>query len=123
MTSDPPDRGNARVAGARAGQVLAAGPGGPKFLVLAAPEGSCVLTYRGQMLRPERPEPCSSPAPGGRRETPLRPGDLLEERESGLVLRCIRGGADDIGDGAVRMRCNGRQLAIRDRELVMTAPG
>jgi hypothetical protein len=87
----------------RAGEILAADPEGPKLLVLAASDSPCVVTYQGLILRPGRPDPCSQPMPKAAGDTSLRPGDLLEDRQSGLVVRCIRGGASEV-------HCNGRQL-------------
>jgi hypothetical protein len=89
----------------RAGEVLTADPGGPKLLVLVASDSPCVVTYQGLVLRPGQPDPCSQPAPRAG-DTPLRPGDLLEDRQTGLVFRCIRGGTSEV-------RCDGRQLVRR----------
>lgn len=86
-----------------AGEVLTADPGGPKLLVLVASASPCVVTYRGLVLRPGQPDPCSQPAPTAAGDIPLRPGDLLEDRQTGLVIRCIRGGTGEV-------RCDGRQL-------------
>jgi hypothetical protein len=90
----------------RAGEVLTADPDGPKLLVLAASDSSCVVTYQGLALRPGQPDPCSQPPPRAAGDIPLRPGDLLEDRQTGLVIRCIRGGTSEV-------RCNGRQLVHR----------
>ncbi len=92
----------------RAGEVLTADPDGPKLLVLVASDSPCVVTYQGLVLRPGRPDPCSQPMLGAARDTPLRPGDLLEDHQSGLVVRCIRGGKGEV-------HCNGRQLVHRSR--------
>jgi hypothetical protein len=93
----------------RAGEVLTADPDGPKLLVLVASGSPCVVTYRGLVLRPGQPDPCSQPAPGAAGaagDVPLRPGDLLEDRQTGLVIRCIRGGTSEV-------RCDGRRLVRR----------
>jgi hypothetical protein len=89
-----------------AGEVLTADPGGPKLLVLVASGGPCVVTYQGLVLRPGQPDPCSQPAPRVAGDIPLRPGDLLEDRQTGLVIRCIRGGTGEV-------RCDGRRLVHR----------
>jgi hypothetical protein len=87
----------------RAGEILTATPVGPKLLVLVASDSPCVVTYQGLVLQPGRPDPCSQRAVRTAPGTPLRPGDLLEDRESGLLVRCIRPGASAV-------HCNGRQL-------------
>ena len=89
-----------------AGEVLTAGPDGPKLLVLLASDSPCSVTYQGLVLRPGRPDPCSQPSPRAAGDTPLRPGDLLEDRQTGLLVRCIRGAASEV-------HCNGRQLVHR----------
>ena len=92
----------------RPGQVLTAGPGGPKLLVLAGGDGPCVITHQGRLLRPGRPEPCSQPPLRAATDTSLQRGDLLEDAQSGLVVRCLRGGPGEV-------RCNGRRLVHRPR--------
>jgi hypothetical protein len=92
----------------RAGEILTADPDGPKLLVLAASGSPCAVTYRGLMLRPGRPDPCSQPTPRAAGDAPLRPGDLLEDRQSGLIVRCIRGATSEV-------HCNGRQLVPQSR--------
>jgi hypothetical protein len=90
------------------GQVLAAGPDGPKLLVLAGGDGPCVITHQGRVLGPGRPEPCSQPPPRAATDTPLQRGDLLEDSQSGLVVRCLRGGYGEV-------HCNGRRLVRYSR--------
>ena len=80
----------------RPGQVLTAGPDGPKLLVLAGGDGPCVITHQGRVLRPGRPEPCSQPPLRAAADTPLQRGDLLEDSPSGLVVRCLRGGPGEL---------------------------
>jgi hypothetical protein len=96
-------RNRTRFPAIRAGEILTATPDGPKLLVLMAGDSPCVVTYQGLILQPGRPDPCSQQAAGTAPGTRLRPGDLLEDRESGLVVRCIRAGASEV-------HCNGRQL-------------
>jgi hypothetical protein len=89
-----------------AGEVLTADPDGPKLLVLVASDSPCVVTYQGLVLRPGHPDPCSQPMRRAAGDIPLRPGDLLEDRQTGLVVRCIRGATSEV-------HCNGRQLVRR----------
>jgi hypothetical protein len=90
----------------RAGEILAADPGGLKVLVLVPSDDPCVVTYNGVPLRPTMPDPCSKRVRRrAARGMVLQPGDVLIDNESGLVVRCIRG-----GDGEVC--CNGRRLLL-----------
>jgi hypothetical protein len=90
----------------RAGEVLTADPDGPKLLVIVASDSPCAVTYQGLVLRLGQPDPCSQPTLTVAGDIPLRPGDLLEDRQTGLVVRCIRGGTSEV-------RCDGRQLIHR----------
>jgi hypothetical protein len=90
----------------RAGEVLTMDPDGPKLLVLVASDSPCVVTYQGVALRLGRPDPCSQLSLTIAGDIPLRPGDLLEDRQTGLVVRCIRGGTSEV-------HCNGRRLVHR----------
>ncbi len=91
----------------RAGEILAAGQDGLKVLVILPGDYPCVLTYRGEPFVPAPPDPCSRRV---RRRAaqgmPLQPGDVLIDDQSGLVVRCIRGGTGEV-------RCNGRRLLLR----------
>jgi hypothetical protein len=91
----------------QAGEILAAGQDGLKVLVIMPSDDPCVLTYQGEPLLPAPPDPCSRRV---RRRAaqgmPLQPGDVLIDDQSGLVVRCIRGGTGEV-------RCNGRRLLVR----------
>jgi hypothetical protein len=90
----------------RAGEILAADPGGLKILVLVASDDPCVITYQGVPLRPAMPDPCSKRVRRrAARDLPLQPGDVLIDKQSGLVVRCIRGGTGEVC-------CNGRPLLL-----------
>ena len=91
----------------RAGEILAADQDGLKVLVILPSDYPCVLTYQGEPLLPAPPDPCSRRV---RRRAaqgmPLQPGDVLIDVQSGLVVRCIRGGTGEV-------QCNGRRLVLR----------
>lgn len=94
----------AECAGLRAGDIVAVGEDvdGLKLLVLNAGSGLSTLTLDGVAFCIARPDPCGGHATVSA-DLSIRPGDCLLDLDTGLMVRCLRGGAGEI-------RCDGRFL-------------
>ncbi len=80
----------------RTGQILGV-PGGVCAVVLNGGDFAEDVTCAGERLLPQRPDPCSTPAPYSAGD--VRPGDVLRDPLTGLELRCIRGGPGPLAHG------------------------